>query len=174
MGVKWTQEQIEFVMHNYATMTDAELAEKIGRPKGSVSWRLRELRLARTNQPKESTICFDCKNACGGCSWSRSFRPVPGWKAEETSLFAGKDKERTKSYRVISCPEFDGGEGAKKAAEEPPPAPEKPRLLESPCEKCFSRTACDSMRGSCAEWRRWVRHAWKDVTKNFGREERAV
>ena len=26
-------------------------------------------------------LCWDCANACGGCEWSRSFRPVPGWSA---------------------------------------------------------------------------------------------
>lgn len=39
-----------------------------------------------------SQLCWDCANACGGCSWSGidpvthkpRFEPVPGWKAKPT------------------------------------------------------------------------------------------
>ena len=27
-------------------------------------------------------LCWDCKNACGGCEWSESLEPVPVWKAK--------------------------------------------------------------------------------------------
>ena len=41
-----------------------------------------------------TNICFDCRRACGGCSWSAAdpetgkplFRPVPGWTAERSFL----------------------------------------------------------------------------------------
>ena len=32
----------------------------------------------------EQTLCWDCAKFAGGCVWSRSFRPVPGWTAKET------------------------------------------------------------------------------------------
>ena len=53
-----------------------------------------------------ASICFDCKNALGGCSWSRSFKPVPGWTAEPTTLVCGGSKP-TESFRVTACPKFD-------------------------------------------------------------------
>lgn len=38
-----------------------------------------------------ANICFDCANACGGCSWSEldaetglpRFAPVPGWTCHD-------------------------------------------------------------------------------------------
>jgi hypothetical protein len=57
---------------------------------------------------KQMTLCWQCANAVPnnetgrGCSWSRSFKPVPGWDAN--------DGERsTVSYHVRSCPEFVEG-----------------------------------------------------------------
>lgn len=48
------------------------------------------------------SLCWDCANATGGCSWSQSFEPVEGWKAEreENKLGIGE------SYRVEECPLF--------------------------------------------------------------------
>ena len=50
---------------------------------------------------KERTICWDCQKTCGGCSWSREFKPVEGWEAVETTDYAGD-----KSFLVRKCPEF--------------------------------------------------------------------
>lgn len=61
-----------------------------------------------------STLCWNCRNACGGCSWSRYkvWQPVPGWTAIETE-FGGQKKINgkvrrvpIKSYIVLDCPEF--------------------------------------------------------------------
>lgn len=63
----------------------------------------------------ESTICWSCKRACGGCAWSKKFEPVEGWNAEETLVKNWKywkrrdgvkmsKPEYTKSYVVKSCP----------------------------------------------------------------------
>ena len=38
---------------------------------------------------EKEQICWTCKNACGGCSWSRNLTPVEGWKAEKTIRSAG-------------------------------------------------------------------------------------
>jgi len=52
---------------------------------------------------RTDTICWDCKNACGGggCSWTdpKQQSPVTGWAAEETAH----------GYRVIACPLFKRG-----------------------------------------------------------------
>lgn len=46
-----------------------------------------------------TTLCWDCANAVGWCSWSKDFTPVDGWDAEYVP-----DKD---SYRVIACPLFE-------------------------------------------------------------------
>lgn len=53
------------------------------------------------------TLCWDCANACGGCSWSDHWlhRPVEGWDAIRTDLKA-KDGV-IESYIVVECPEFE-------------------------------------------------------------------
>lgn len=48
--------------------------------------------------------CWTCKNACGGCEWSRYFKPVPGWIAEKT--FIESNGEEAESYKIISCPKY--------------------------------------------------------------------
>lgn len=57
----------------------------------------------------QGTLCWDCKHAVPsattGCSWSRSFRPVPGWTASQTE----PNSDRAASYFVERCPEFVKG-----------------------------------------------------------------
>lgn len=53
------------------------------------------------------TKCWTCKNACGGCCWSREFKPVPGWKAEKTFIPSNVGHEE--SYKIIECPEYIRG-----------------------------------------------------------------
>lgn len=53
------------------------------------------------------TKCWTCKNACGGCSWSRDFQPVPGWNAVPT--FHPSNVGNENSFHVISCPEYVRG-----------------------------------------------------------------
>ena len=49
-------------------------------------------------------LCWRCKKACGGCSWSDWLKPVEGWTATPTVVkdFMG-DFE---SYKIKKCPEF--------------------------------------------------------------------
>lgn len=58
---------------------------------------------------EKCSLCFDCYNATGGCTWSKFLIPVKGWVAEKI------DNEYGECYRVDSCPKFvrdsfDGGE----------------------------------------------------------------
>lgn len=55
----------------------------------------------------KTTLCWDCKKAVLGCSWARNFKSVHGWVAEKTSRILSDRKTRIRSYRVISCPEFE-------------------------------------------------------------------
>jgi hypothetical protein len=56
------------------------------------------------------TKCWICKNAFGGCSWSREFKPVEGWTAERNDMKVHNRWDE--SYIVDDCPEFvpDGRE----------------------------------------------------------------
>lgn len=53
---------------------------------------------------RKETKCWTCQNCYGGCSWSREFEPVKGWKAIETNIPA--NGEMAASYKVIECPEY--------------------------------------------------------------------
>lgn len=60
-------------------------------------------------------ICFDCQNACGGCSWTAvdttkrgkpiKFEPVDGWDAELVYR-KGNTGTIVKTYSIKSCPQF--------------------------------------------------------------------
>lgn len=64
----------------------------------------------RTERNHSANICFQCKNACGGCDWTRvdnskpgrpiMFKPISGWNAELVAC--GRDL----TYSIKSCPEF--------------------------------------------------------------------
>ena len=55
-------------------------------------------------QEENSQLCWRCKNACGGCSWSKEFKPVAGWEAEQTII---RDTLGDfQSYKIKECPEF--------------------------------------------------------------------
>lgn len=64
-----------------------------------------------------TNICFDCQNACGGCSWTEinpdtkqpRFEPVPGWTAKPVLLNVGGGKNGScfiETYHVTKCPQF--------------------------------------------------------------------
>lgn len=52
-------------------------------------------------------LCFSCKKACGGCSWSTWFRPVQGWKAVPTKIRQGY--QTVESFHIMDCPEYKEG-----------------------------------------------------------------
>ena len=50
-------------------------------------------------EKKMDQLCERCSNACGGCEWSASLQPVPGWKT----------KPGVVSVEILSCPKFSQG-----------------------------------------------------------------
>ena len=52
---------------------------------------------------QSNTICWECVNACGDCSWSESGIPVKGWEAEESS----RQSSLGTIYIVKACPMFE-------------------------------------------------------------------
>ena len=59
---------------------------------------------------EDQSLCWRCKNCFGGCSWSESFEPVEGWRAERTII--QHFNAETPSFLVRDCPLFavDDGE----------------------------------------------------------------
>lgn len=53
---------------------------------------------------KANTLCWDCEKCIGGCSWSKDFKPVDGWKAEAVT-----NSDNNDSYLVRECPQFKTG-----------------------------------------------------------------
>lgn len=49
--------------------------------------------------------CAQCVNAVGGCAWSKSFQPVPGWEAIPT-----QNRDRDDGIKILYCPEFKQGD----------------------------------------------------------------
>ena len=60
-----------------------------------------ECRLEAQGKGGESSLCWQCQNYAGGCSWSRHFIPVKGWVAVPV-----ENGNSSPSYRVKKCPEF--------------------------------------------------------------------
>ena len=56
---------------------------------------------------RKTQPCWGCKRACGGCSWSQDFTPIPGWVATETLVGSSKCGREYKSYQIEKCPEFE-------------------------------------------------------------------
>ncbi len=55
--------------------------------------------------PPRLTLCWGCKNATGGCSWSARLEPVPGWDAVTTAIKCSGVPAQ--SYHVRACPLFE-------------------------------------------------------------------
>ena len=62
---------------------------------------------AKQRQQGREQLCWRCKKACGGCSWSSSFKEVDGWDAEATIV--KDEKGAFSSYKIYKCPEFVEG-----------------------------------------------------------------
>ncbi len=89
--------------------TDGEIAKKTHTTRANVrSWRRATSRQINSVNdkmvaPKKThgtQLCWYCKKAAAGCSWSKNFTPINGWKAEKTTV-NGID-----TYAISDCPEF--------------------------------------------------------------------
>ena len=59
---------------------------------------------AKIRRRENGQLCWRCKNACGGCSWSQCLKPVDGWTAIPTIIH--DDGGDFSSYDIKKCPEF--------------------------------------------------------------------
>ena len=53
---------------------------------------------------KANTLCWDCENRIGGCSWTQNFEADEGWKAEAVT-----NSDNSDTYLVRECPQFKKG-----------------------------------------------------------------
>ena len=56
-------------------------------------------------EKRKSSICLDCKNSVGFCSWSRHLIPIEGWNAEKRKVRSSVGVAET--YCVRECPHFE-------------------------------------------------------------------
>lgn len=64
-------------------------------------------RAQEEERARKQQLCWICKNACGGCSWSRAFKPVEGWMATPTIILQEDNYIKLiPSYHITACPEF--------------------------------------------------------------------
>ncbi len=62
--------------------------------------------IKNTKKSKE-TLCWSCKNAVCGCSWSKDFTPVKGWKAIPTKVRGNVEiNEWIDSFLIVDCPKY--------------------------------------------------------------------
>lgn len=60
------------------------------------------------------SLCLDCKNALGGCTWSvwdwengvPLFRPVEGWDAVTVRRAYSTRRRKSTTYHVLRCPQY--------------------------------------------------------------------
>lgn len=73
--------------------------------------------MSKFGNEEKANICFDCRRACGGCSWSSydpktgeiRFQPVSGWVAVRTVILNSNrnGKVYLKTWHVTACPLFE-------------------------------------------------------------------
>ena len=162
----WTQEEIAYLKTHYDSMSAGAMSKEMGTHcVGSLRIKLHDLGIFKVRQNEQKkrekpTLCWDCKNACGGCPWSKHLVPVGGWTAKKTTIRASKTgEERMPSYLVIGCPEYITDQPKK--AEEAQNKTKKtyvPPFSTSPCEttcKNERKNRCLQNNGRCAKYDKW-------------------
>ena len=61
-----------------------------------------KLNKIRDKAKKTEQLCWSCARACGRCSWSKYFIPIPNWQAS----LSYNATDKTISYEITSCPEY--------------------------------------------------------------------
>lgn len=93
--------------------TTAKMAAEFGLSTNQINGIIRAYTGKKKRIHHATNICFDCAKACGRCSWSARFEPVPGWTAKPTAIKYFDDKKGgvvfTQTYSITACPEFTPG-----------------------------------------------------------------
>jgi len=104
-----TEENAEKV-RELTHLTKSEVARVLGISPINVSniCKRYNIKFAHSPHNQTRTICWGCANAYSGCSWSKNFKPVEGWKAKKTTVNLG-GRGNEESYMVYECPMFKEG-----------------------------------------------------------------
>lgn len=93
----------------YEGATTAQLAKEFDLSTDRINDVIRSRLGKRKETNHRANICFDCARACGGCSWSARFEPVPGWTAEPVQIKYYNKSDGplfTDTYSITACPLF--------------------------------------------------------------------
>lgn len=151
----------KFLYYYEQGLLDTEIAKAMRVAKSTVfRWR-QALKLPNNydqgrdiQRSSSATLCWQCRKACGGCSWTSwdfkrerpRFEPVEGWEAVPRMLYAA-DKARggVQSYEVRHCPEFKPDQNVRRA----------PQAKGDPCQTCRMKEVCRDRRWTCNAKARW-------------------
>lgn len=115
---------------------------------------------------KHKQLCWDCEKACGRCSWSKNFTPVPGWKAIPTKIQADNHSKYTHvdSFDIYECPEFELMEEIKRRIA-------NGRKI---AEKQYSKKPEDDVVEKIKRLRIEGHHTFREIAEIVGYDERTV
>lgn len=110
-----TPEEEKWLLENYNRLRLDELAATLGKHRSTIWYQLKKRGIRKMSDKvyMGNSLCWKCQHAVPnkegtrGCSWSRKFEPVKGWKAVQGSRnYYPGTKIKTTSYTVLECPEF--------------------------------------------------------------------
>ena len=61
----------------------------------------------RIQREENGQLCWTCKNACGGCSWSSKLIPIKGWSAIPDVI--KDDSGDIHTFKILKCPQYIKG-----------------------------------------------------------------
>ena len=142
-------------------LTDKEIALDMHVAHCTVqSWRkkygLRSNVPAHSNRKQSRTLCWDCRNALWGCSWSKHFIPVEGWDATPHMLYAwDRQHDQVQSYEVHRCPQYVPDPPREPVLPGPTPLAIKPPPARDPCVGCNNFGLCSKRGWTCKDKATW-------------------
>ncbi len=105
---RWSEEEIQYLITHCKRIPYEQIAHKLGRTIVAVKSMAYTQNAAEHRKAKgKPTLCWDCKNATGGCSWSKKLVPVAGWEVIPATVY--NSNKTVHSYNVRHCPLFERG-----------------------------------------------------------------
>ncbi len=106
----WTDDELDFLARSFHNRVPArKIAESLGRTIPSIEKKRNAMGYTRHKCGNRKggrsgdSLCWQCSNATGGCSWSDRLEPVEGWSVARKKYTEGI------LTIVMSCPEFQEG-----------------------------------------------------------------
>ena len=93
--------------HGYTTSSmrrDMMATDRVGKKYKIIPGEVKKIEVEVTERGTQ--LCWNCRNAVGGCSWSDGrFLPIEGWVATPSSIPMSM-KNATQTYAIKECPQF--------------------------------------------------------------------